>query len=269
MNRVCVGVHVHAEPERLHTTLKYLREHTGMAFDLLLLPDGPDEATKAVLNTLRDVPQSGTAEPLGAPSCFNRLATSTSADIVVFLESGVLVGPQWLEYLLAALATDPHNGIAGPSTNRSWNEQGVFPRAGGTPTEVVYTAKMAESKFGNKTRTLEPLYSLGDFCYLVRREVIDAIGLADESYGLGPCWEMDYNVRAERKGFRGVWACGSYVYRAPFTARRQREEKSRFERSKQLYQDRFCGLRLRGERNTYEAHCRGEACPHFAPIELI
>ncbi len=269
MKRICIGVSVHAEPERLRATLKYLREYTSMAFDLLLLPDGPDEATKALLNTLRDVPQSATTEPLGTPSCFNRLATSTDTDIVILLESGVLVGPQWLEYLLAALAANPHNGLAGPSTNRSWNEQGIFPRASGAPTDVAHTAKMVQARFGKKNRTLEPLYSLADFCYLVRREVIDALGLADESYGLGPCWEMDYNIRAARKGFHGVWACGSYVYRAPFTARRQAEEKLRFERSKQLYQDRFCGLRLRGEKSTYETHCRGEACEHFAPQALI
>ena len=30
---------------------------------------------------------------------------------------------------------------------------------------------------------------------------VPAIGGADESYGLGPCWEMDYNIRAARAGF--------------------------------------------------------------------
>jgi O-antigen biosynthesis protein len=266
---ISIGIHVHAEPARLQATLHSLRHNTNLPFDIILLPDGPDDATKALLNTLHHLPQSGTTASLGPPACFNRLATSTTTELVILLESGVLVAPNWLEPLLAALATDPRNGLAGPSTNRSWNEQGVFPRAGSTPAEVAHTAQLAASQFGHQTRTLEPLYSLGDFCYLVRREVIDTIGLADESYGLGPCWEMDYNIRAARKDFRGVWACGSYVYRAPFTARRRLEERLRFEKSKHLYQDRFCGLRLRGEKNTYETHCRGEDCPHFAPPELI
>jgi len=269
MKTICIGIYVHAEPEGLLATLASLRGNTSYAFDILLLPDGPDEATKTALKSLNDLQQSDTKDAFGPPACFNRLVTTTHAQVVILLENGAKVGPNWLEYLLAALAADPRNGLAGPSTNRSWNEQAAFPRSGGTLAEIADTARAAAQRFGNETQTLEPLYSLGDFCYVVRREVIQAIGLADESYGLGPCWEMDYNVRAARAGFRGVWAKGAYVYRAPFTARRQREERWRFETSKHLYQDRFCGLRLRGEQTSYKSHCQGENCEHFAPLGLI
>src|SRR5262249_22307967 len=103
----------------------------------------------------------------------------------------------------------------------------------------------------------------------VRREVIDAIGLADEGYGLGPCWEMDYNIRAARAGWRGVWACGAYVHRAPFTRRRHNDERRLFEINKHRYQNKFCRARLRGEKIDYRSHCRGDSCPNFAPRHLI
>jgi glycosyltransferase involved in cell wall biosynthesis len=269
MQRVCIGIHAHAEPGRLHTTLTSLRAHTAWPVELLLLPDGPDDETSAALASLRDLPQSGTAEPQGPPACFNRLVTATAAEAWVLLESGCLVGPGWLDHLLAALGADPRNGLAGPSTNLSCNEQAVFPHAGDTLEDVRRTAQDALQLFGPATRTLEPLYSLADFCYAVRREVVEAVGAADEGYGLGPCWEMDYSVRAARAGFRGIWACAAYVQRAPFTARRQREEALRFEASKQRYQDRFCGARLRGEKSDYRSHCRGDACPNFALPALI
>src|SRR5262249_53603198 len=67
----------------------------------------------------------------------------------------------------------------------------------------------------------------------------------------------------------GVWACAAYVYRAPFTVRRRREEALRFEASKHRYQDKFCGARLRREKFDYRPHCRGDACPNFAPPALI
>src|SRR5262249_47369235 len=154
-------------------------------------------------------------------------------------------GPGWLDALLAALAADPRNGLAGPSTNYAWNEQGVFPHSDGTLAAVARTAQEAAQRFGQTIRTLEPLYSLADFCYVVRRDVVHSVGAADAGYGLGPCWEMDYNIRAARVGFRGVWACAAYVHRMPFTTRRQREEALRFEASKHRYQDKFCALRLR------------------------
>jgi O-antigen biosynthesis protein len=269
MRRITIGIQVHAEPDRLQVTLESVRANTPHPVGLLLLPDGPDQATTAALAALRDLPRSGTSEPLGPPACFNRLVACSDADIVVLLESGLRVGPQWLDRLLEALDTDPTNGLAGPSTNHAWNEQGVFPRSGSTAAEVAATAREAARRFGSTWRTLEPLHSLADFCYIVRREVVQAIGSADEGYGLGPCWEMDYNIRAARAGFRAVWAAGAYVHRAPFTPRRRREEALRFEASKHRYQDKFCALHLRKERAGYEDHCSGEACEHFSPRELI
>jgi len=266
--RICIGIYVHAEPDRLHATLFTLKANTSQPFELVLLPDGPDEITRRSLAALGDLTLLGTPEPRGTAACFNRL-TAGDADVFVLLESGAQVGPGWLDHLLAALAADPRNGLAGPTTNHAWNEQGVYPKSGGTADQIAATAAEAVRRFGDEVRTLEPLYSLADFCYAVRREVIEAVGAADEGYGLGPCWEMDYNIRAARAGWRGVWACAAYVHRAPFTTRRRLEEARRFEFSKRRYQDKFCGARLRGEKSDYRSHCRGDACSNFAPGALI
>jgi O-antigen biosynthesis protein len=266
---ITIGIHLHTEPERLDATLIRIQRYTASAYDVLLLPDGPDEPTAAALARLGGLKQSGTTNPCGVAACFNRLARETAARLVVLLESGSLVGPGWLEYLQAALETDPYNGLAGPSTNDCWNEQCVYRQSGNGDGEIERTSGEAASRFAGEVRRLYPLYSLADFCYVVRREVIDAIGAADEGYGLGPCWEMDYNVRAERAGFHGVWACSAYVHRLPMTHRRRLQEAVRFEASKQRYQDAFCGARLRGSRSKYRAHCSGDACPNFAPPPLI
>lgn len=269
MRRVCIGLQLHTDPEGLRATLASIGEHTPQPPEIILLPDGPDDGMRAALADLKNLPQSGTAEPLGAPACFNRLVTTSDAEILILLESGARVASRWLDHLLAALAADPRNGLAGPTTNCSWNEQGAYPQAGSTPDEIALTARDAEARFGNSLPTLEPLYSLADFCYAVRREVIEAVGAADERYGLGPCWEMDYSIRAARAGFRGVWAGAAYVHRGPFSARRRLEETRRFEASKHLYQDKFCGARLSGQKADYRGHCRGDACPNFAPAHLI
>jgi glycosyltransferase involved in cell wall biosynthesis len=269
MTRVCIGIHVLEQPEQLQQTLKSVRANTATPFSLLLLPDGPDEATAAVLAGMSDVQQLEMGPASGGAAAFNRLVKNTDSDVVVLLESGARAGPGWLEHILRALESNPAYGLAGPSTNRCWNEQAVFPNGGPTSSEVMRTAQDAVRRFGGAHRTLEPLYSLADFCYVVRRSVFDAIGEADEAYGPGPCWEMDYNIRAARAGFQGVWVGASYVYRAPFCERRRREEALRFEASKQRYQDKFCGMRLRGQKTEYRSHCRGDACHNFAPWSLI
>lgn len=260
MTRLAVGVHVHAEPARLRATLASIARNTASEHEVIVIPDGADAKTRAALGGLRALDDGG---PRGGAACLNKLARATGADVVVLVESGALVAPHALDRLVAALRSTPNAGLAGPSTNRSWNEQGVFVHAGERDLDTA--AAEAERRFGDACRTLAPLYSLGDFCYAVKREVFAAIGDADESYGLGPCWEMDFNVRAARAGLEGLWVCGAYVWRAPFTERRAREEAARFDASRRRYQDKFCGARLRGEKTGYRAHCRGDACPNFAP----
>ena len=271
MKTICIGIYVHAEPERLGKTLQSLDANTPAGVELLLLLDGVRLSANQVrsLPRLQSLKQSATAMPRGAAACFNRLANSTKAEVVVFVESGAQVSPGWLDHLLAALDADPRNGLAGPSTNNCWNEQGAFPRRGGSAAEIAATASEAAQRFGKQARTLEPLYSLAEFCYVVRREVMATVGAADEGYRLGPCWEMDYNIRAARAGWRGVWAGAAYVHRQPCTAQKRAEEARYFEASKRHYQDKFCGARLRGEKTDYRAHCRGDACPNFAPPALI
>lgn len=262
--RLAIAIPVHAEPQRFLATLESIAANTPQEHELLVIPDGADSGVRSALAQVsaRVLNDDGAR---GGAACFNKLFRSTNADVGVLVESGSVVAPRWLEHLLAALDSSPQAGLAGPSTNTAWNEQRVFVGAGGSAEEIAATAREAERRFGAQRRTLAPLYSLNDFCYAVKRAVFDKVGEADETYGLGPCWEMDYNVRAARAGFDGLWACAAYVWRAPMTARRTGEESSRMEMSRRRYQDKFCGALLRGDRRSYRTHCRGDACPNFAP----
>ena len=262
---VAIGVHLHAEPERLRETLAAIAAHTPGGFDLLLLPDGPDAAARTTLSELEHIHRSGSKSPLGPAFCFNRLARQSEAEILVLLESGTLVSPGWLDRLLAALDADPSHGLACPSTNRAWNELAAFPHAQSDTAGLARAAAEAGQRFGASWKSLSPLWGIGDYCLAVKRAVVDAIGPADEGYGLGPCWEMDYAAQAARAGFGVIWVQGAFVFRHPFTPRRQCEETRLFETSRQHYQDRLCGLRRSGGKRIYADHCHGAACPHFAP----
>ena len=267
--RVAVGIHVHAEPKRLLDTLAAIERTSRGRTEILLLPDGPDRETRQALTDLQRLAQSPTPRPVGPPACFNRLAAETEAEIVILLESGAVPARGALDRLVRALESESRAGLAGPSTNSTWNEQCAFPGAAGDEDAVARTAREAARRYRSLTQSLRPLYGVADFCIAVRREVIDAIGGADEGYGLGPCWEMEYAARALRAGFDSLWVCGAYVWRAPFTARRRRQEERLFDHSRRRYQDAVCGLRLRDERRGYEPHCRGDECEHFAPPGLI
>ena len=272
--QILVGVYVAAHADALAATLSSLFENTPMPFGLRLLPDPADEAEavalRAHLDTFPGIEQLPGPVHEGAAACFNRLV-GVPADIYVFLENGARATPGWLELLLGALDADPSHGLAGPSTNRGWNEQAVAPACADTQEALWNQADALAARYGNACVTLEPLHSLSDFCYVVRNEVVAAIGAADTAYGQGPCWEMDYNIRAARAGFRGVWAQGAFVHRAPPCPRRSRLEAGLLQASKQLYQDRFCAWREEAHHQPapYHAHCAGEQCRYFAMPERM
>lgn len=266
--RAAVGIAAHAQPARFRATLDAVRATVPASTEIVVVPDHPDGETETALREagVRILPAP---ESPGGAACFNRLLGATDAEVCVLLESGCIPADGWLERLLDGLAADPRNGLAGPSTNRSWNAQGAEPGCGPSSQAIASAGRRLAQRHAGQAPTLEPLYSLGDFCYAVRREVWDAIGAADEGFGAGPCWEMEYNARAARAGWRGVWVPAAFVWRAPFTARRARDDRRLFDASRRRYQDRLCGLRLRGDSTRYETHCRGDACEHFAPAALV
>jgi glycosyltransferase involved in cell wall biosynthesis len=270
--KVRIGIHVCSRQQDLAATLHALHENTSPPFELVVLDDLAlgeadwDASTAMAFPQLRHcrIPAPG-----GAPATFNQLV-GADADLYVFLEGGALPGPGWLELLVGALEAEPANGLAGPSTNRCWNEQGVAPNCGAAGGDLRRQAAALLDRHGNGWRSMAPLYSLSDFCLAVRKEVVAAIGAADLVYGRGPCWEMDYAVRAARAGFESVWAQAAFVHRAPFPAERMTTEQDLFEVSRRAYQDRFCGRRFGAEASDapYRGHCRGDDCVNFAPAAI-
>src|SRR5262249_50188748 len=82
--KVCIGVYVRFDPARLTETLSYLRANTALPVDIMLLGDGPDPATRAMMMHLAGYRQSTTDTPCGAAASFNRLLRDSSSDILVF-----------------------------------------------------------------------------------------------------------------------------------------------------------------------------------------
>lgn len=263
--RVVIGVYLHSEPGRLQATLESLARHSA-GTPVLLLPDAPDAATTALLKQLTGLPQLPSRTEQGMAAAFNRMVAAGEAEILLLLESGSVITAGAVERIIEALSL-PGVGLAGPSTNLCWNEQCIpgAPAQEASRDAVDRFAGRLAARYEAQIATLSPLYSLSDFCYAVRREVTNAIGSAEEAYGPGPCWEMDYNIRAARAGFDGVWVKDAYVHRGPLPARRISAERQWLEPNKRRYQDKFCGLRLNGGKTDYRAHCRGDACPNFAP----
>lgn len=250
-------------------TLAALARHTPEPHEIVLFVERsrpPDTPGRHGSQQVRSLPVS---TPFSAPAALNQLLYASTAPYLLLLESGAIVTQGWLGRLLDALQ-NADVGVSGPSTNICWNEQQVGSLYSGTQlslTQIDACAASVATRYANQRHPMNILHSLADFCYLFKRSVAEALGGFDETYGTGPCWEVDFTTRAARAGFQALWVAYAYVHRtAPATWHHSDQV---FINNKHLYQDRFCGLHLRGEKVNYEAHCRGEQCEHFAPRQLI
>ncbi len=250
-------------------TLTALARHTPQPHEVVLFVEGQLNHRTVAQAGQQEIWQFPVPMSAGIPFALNRLLEDSTTPYLLLLESGSVVTEGWLQRLLAPLH-DVKIGLSGPSTNICWNEQQVVPHGLGTSWAMGQIEKYAAEvalRYAGRYQALDTLHSLSDFCYLFKREVAEALGGFDEMYGGGPCWEIDFNTRAARAGYRAVWVSDTYVHR------RYRAFppgwNTLFTANKQLYQERFCGLRLCGEKRDYEEHCRGEECEHFAPAALI
>ena len=258
-----IGLRVASAAQDPGPSLLALYENSRRPFELVLLADGVPEPALAACSRLR---RCRLPSPGGGPAGFNQLV-GVPSDLYVYLEAGAKPAPGWLDLLVAALEEAPGGGLAGPSTDRCWNEQGVGFASGPGAHDLRRQSAALLGRYGAGGRSMAPLYGLSDFCLAVHRDVVEAIGAADTAYGRGPCWEMDYAARAARAGFDSLWVPAAYVQRGAVGVERAAEERRLFDSSKRLYQDRFCGRRAGGNSGLvhYRDHCRGDACPNFAP----
>lgn len=259
-----IGIRVEKDLARARTTVESLHRLGAQGRIFLLLEPGVAAEEREVGEAV-SVFRTSRA---GGATALNALLETSSAPRVALLEGGVQIAAGTLERLAATLQGPI--ALAGPSTNFSWNEQG---QRDAPPVDdarlIARYAKILASRHRSATRELRPLHSLGDFCLAVRREPMLAIGGADDAYDPGPCWEMDLQVRAHRAGWKGIWLPSAYAHRAPITELCRSRSAEFFLANRRRFQDRFCGQLIRGTKFQHNPHCRGDACPDFAPPELL
>lgn len=156
MSELVIGIYCRGQSAALAASLRALWAGTDTDFTPLLLLDGPQPPLPSTWETL---PRLTSLEMLGQGAFINAMKADMPAKVYGFIEAGTLVAPGCIDALLAALLSAPANGLAGPSSNRGWNEQAQL------LDERLSLAEQAHSLAGEgqASQYLKPLYSLGAF----------------------------------------------------------------------------------------------------------
>jgi GT2 family glycosyltransferase/glycosyltransferase involved in cell wall biosynthesis len=271
------------------------RRKDGYRVNAIIVNDGSDAETSA---WLRDFCGKQSEFKLiehdsnqGYTCAVNTGLRASTARYVITLNSDTIVTRGWLRGLVRCMASAPDVGIVGPLSNAaSWqnvpdlyDESGMF-AINGLPSGMS-ADDMASLVLRASVRQYPRTPFVNGFCFMIKRDVIDAIGLMDEdNFPLGYGEENDFCIRAAGAGFALAIADDSYVYHAKSKSfgHERRVELSRqgseslkrkhtstkFSQLVQQVKQTAAMDGVRGRINRAIANARGEADPVFDPMEM-
>ena len=237
--QVDIVVCVHNALEHVERCLASVLTRTTVNFRLIVVNDGSDEPTTARLRKLAAShaelevletsarPDDG---PIGYAGAANRGLRHGSADYVVLLNSDTIVPRLWVEGLLDAMASGEDVGMVGPLSNAaSWQSVPELSDADGWKVNELPAGYNVDD-FGELVHALSArrfprVAFLNGFCLMLRRNVVERVGLLDEAaFPQGYGEEDDYCLRMREAGYELAVADHCFVYHAKsksFGARRE------------------------------------------------
>ena len=214
---------IHNALDDVKRCLVSLLEYTTQPFQLILVDDGSDEVTAQYLQEfagshhaflLRS--ETGTGYTYAA----NRGMRVSSSEFVVLLNSDTILPPEWLDRFIACIQSDQRIGIVGPLSNTaSWQSVPQIEENGdwaSNPLPAGLSPAQMAQRIATKSARLYPVMPLlNGFCLILRRKLLDEVGLFDEeNFGQGYGEEDDLVLRARNAGWKMALADDVYIYHA-------------------------------------------------------
>ncbi len=186
---------------------------SSLPFEVILVNNGSNDETRSWFESCRaawpNVHMLSLDVNLGFGGGVNVGLRQARGDFFVILNNDTLVTPNWLETMLAVLEQDDRIAIVSPVTN--YTAKGYQLDAEAAAIEPGQIDAYAQAIRNREKYRYEP-YRLAFFCVMLRRKVVDSIGLIDERYRIGNFEDYDFCFRAVMAGYRLAVAMNSFVY---------------------------------------------------------
>ncbi len=185
-------------------------KNTEYPYRLIIIDNGSEKETKEYLEGLKkDSRLSGyvlirNEENQGYTIATNQGLEASDAEYVCLHNNDTIVMKGWLKEMVKVAELSREVGIINPASNNLGQRRPWY---------------MSLEKYAEKLKRLysgsyiELATAIG-FSYVIKREVINKIGMLKVGYGLGNFEDTEYCIRAARNGYKSVIAMGAYVWHA-------------------------------------------------------
>ena len=198
----------HNQLEFTRQCLDSIQRLTDEAYELIVVDNGSSDGTVEYLRGVPGVRLIVNEANRGFPAAANQGIVASGGSQILLLNNDVVVTTGWLFRLLRALHSDPAIGLVGPCSNFVSGPQQVEARY----ESLADLDGFAWDWGGAHEGVRVDVNRLVGFCLLIRREVVESIGLLDEQFGVGCFEDDDYCLRAIQAGYRAVIAGDAFVH---------------------------------------------------------
>lgn len=222
---VDIVICVHNAPRDTERCIRSVLERTADPYHIIIVDDGSDVETRGVLekfsqNHSSKVTLVRNEKALGYTFAANRGLRLSRGAYVVLLNSDTIVTPGWIEEMKRCAESEIAIGIVGPLSNTaSWQSIPEFEKDGdwaenSLPADITLD-EWADALRERSPRIYPKVAFLNGFCLMIKRALINDIGIFDEAtFGRGYGEENDYCLRAVEAGWNLVVCDSAYVYHA-------------------------------------------------------
>ncbi|MFC1620750.1 glycosyltransferase family 2 protein [Candidatus Omnitrophota bacterium] len=185
-----------------------LIKNTDYSFRLIMVDNGSEKETKEYLESLKadtrlnDYALIRNEKNLGYTKATNQGMKIAASEYVCLLNNDTLLLEGWLSEMIKVAESADDIGIVNPSSNNLGDYK---------PWRLSLENYALELRRKYSGQYIEMATAIG-FCFLIKREVIEKLGILSDEYGDGNFEDTEYAIRAMRNGYKSVIARGSYVY---------------------------------------------------------
>lgn len=181
-------------------------------FDLIIIDNGSSDETGEYLKNFEkeysNLKIIYNKENLGYSKANNqgiKLALKSKYEYIGLLNNDILFTPDWLINILYIFTLNSQIGMVAP---RDAGRKKLFKKKL-TAQNYIYNYKEYLNKFKTPFKyVLEPLFC----CIIIKREVIEKIGLMDEAYTPAFWEDMDYIMRTFYAGYSAATCNKSFIF---------------------------------------------------------
>lgn len=178
------------------------------SYEIIIVDNHSTDGTVEWLNEQKDIIKIFNKENLGFPKGCNQGIEIADGENIMLLNNDVVVTKNWLSNLVKHLYSSGDVGAVGPLTNSCIYNQAILVNYN----SVDEMQKFAENKNIYNADSCEERLKLIGFCFLVKRYVLDKVGLLDEIFTPGNFEDDDLSLRILKADYRLLLCKDTFIH---------------------------------------------------------